>query len=101
MIRRPPRSTLSSSSAASDVYKRQSEQSCLAKYTQSPLATCSNALVYTLLQVVIGLPSVPSSNVTSEAIVSILAAVPQGVDPLEVLNGAISPSLKAQPGERP
>src|SRR5665648_1294546 len=28
MIRRPPRSTLSSSSAASDVYKRQDQKSC-------------------------------------------------------------------------
>src|SRR5664279_3669823 len=42
MIRRPPRSTLSSSSAASDVYKRQTENvtitNCTVHHAQSALA---------------------------------------------------------------
>eukprot|EP00658_Telonema_sp_P-2_P032770 TRINITY_DN24182_c0_g1_i3.p1 TRINITY_DN24182_c0_g1~~TRINITY_DN24182_c0_g1_i3.p1 ORF type:complete len:123 (+),score=23.99 TRINITY_DN24182_c0_g1_i3:111-479(+) len=46
MIRRPPRSTLSSSSAASDVYKRQAEGGC-PETTQIQLA-------WVLLQVVVG-----------------------------------------------
>eukprot|EP00658_Telonema_sp_P-2_P010357 TRINITY_DN13907_c0_g1_i3.p1 TRINITY_DN13907_c0_g1~~TRINITY_DN13907_c0_g1_i3.p1 ORF type:complete len:123 (+),score=16.75 TRINITY_DN13907_c0_g1_i3:147-515(+) len=39
MIRRPPRSTLSSSSAASDVYKRQPPKSCLDGGPPSPEVT--------------------------------------------------------------
>src|SRR5664279_1172289 len=38
MIRRPPRSTLSSSSAASDVYKRQTQYQCLRPPIARPVA---------------------------------------------------------------
>eukprot|EP00658_Telonema_sp_P-2_P037985 TRINITY_DN27310_c0_g1_i8.p1 TRINITY_DN27310_c0_g1~~TRINITY_DN27310_c0_g1_i8.p1 ORF type:complete len:664 (+),score=100.91 TRINITY_DN27310_c0_g1_i8:45-2036(+) len=45
MIRRPPRSTLSSSSAASDVYKRQYVGGCTSSSTQVPVSPSSDFLV--------------------------------------------------------
>ena len=47
MIRRPPRSTLSSSSAASDVYKRQEQGHAVTKFLST--------LVLVLVLVIVGL----------------------------------------------
>src|SRR5664279_1565389 len=102
MIRRPPRSTLSSSSAASDVYKRQVLNNLSAIYAENNLNNTNNSLQTVLQQLssgsrinsgaddAAGLSLVNGLGANSAALTQSKTNATEGVGLLEVADGALS-----------
>src|SRR5664279_1022382 len=67
MIRRPPRSTLSSSSAASDVYKRQVPEDCsVIGFDDVPHAALSTPAITTIRQPMLEMGSLATTLVLDD-----------------------------------
>src|SRR5665648_6335 len=76
MIRRPPRSTLSSSSAASDVYKRQQKCPGIFKYLKSGNKILRQIYLYNLS--ILNLTGISNSNYTACSNYPVLAFFKNG-----------------------
>src|SRR5664279_1480642 len=85
MIRRPPRSTLSSSSAASDVYKRQAGVAVITATTVDGAftATCT----VTVTAPVVSGGSAPAATISTAAIAGVTAPV-NGATPVTAITEA-------------